>query len=179
MKKLSWLLVLAMVLSLCAVTATAEGTYAQAPMFDALVESGELPPVEERLPENPRLIHEFLDEYLDPEIGNYGGTLRFVTSSVNWDADVFIGNEESILTMQSTTSDQVDANIVESYEVNEDNTVFTFKLRKGLKWSDGTEVTMEDYRFAVEDFIFNSELTPVVAAWMRDAGTATGESLHL
>ena len=103
MKKLSWLLVLAMVLSLCAVTATAEGTYAQAPMFDALVESGELPPVEERLPENPRLIHEFLDEYLDPEIGNYGGTLRFVTSSVNWDADVFIGNEESILTMQSTT----------------------------------------------------------------------------
>ena len=156
MKKLSWLLVLAMVLSLCAVTATAEGTYAQAPMLDALVESGELPPVEERLPENPRLIHEFLDEYLDPEIGNYGGTLRFVTSSVNWDADVFIGNEESILTMQSTTSDQVDANIVESYEVNEDNTVFTFKLRKGLKWSDGTEVTMEDYRFAVEDFIFNS-----------------------
>ena len=176
MKKLSWLLVLAMVLlPLCAVTATAEGTYTQAPMFDALVESGELPPVEERLPENPCLIHEFLDEYLDPEIGNYGGTLRFVTSSVNWDADVFIGNEESILTMQSTTSDQVDANIVESYEVNEDNTVFTFKLRKGLKWSDGAEVTMEDYRFAVEDFIFNSELTPVVAAWMRDAGTAAGD----
>ena len=53
MKKLSWLLVLAMVLSLCAVTATAEGTYAQAPMLDALVESGELPPVEERLPETP------------------------------------------------------------------------------------------------------------------------------
>ena len=42
MKKLSWLLVLAMVLlPLCAVTATAEGTYTQAPMFDALVESGE------------------------------------------------------------------------------------------------------------------------------------------
>ena len=71
MKKLSWLLVLAMVLlPLCAVTATAEGTYTQAPMFDALVESGELPPVEERLPENPCLIHEFLDEYLDPEIGD-------------------------------------------------------------------------------------------------------------
>ena len=38
MKKLSWLLVLAMVLlPLCAVTASAEGTYTQAPMFDALV----------------------------------------------------------------------------------------------------------------------------------------------
>ena len=104
-------------------------------MFDALVESGELPPVEERLPENPCLIHEFLDEYLDPEIGNFGGTLRFVTNSVNWDADVFVGMTEGLLTMQSSNSDQVDPNIVESYEANEDNTVFTFKLRKGLKLS--------------------------------------------
>ena len=176
MKKLSWLLVLAMVLlPLCAVTASAEGTYTQAPMFDALVESGELPPVEERLPENPCLIHEFLDEYLDPEIGNFGGTLRFVTNSVNWDADVFVGMTEGLLTMQSSNSDQVDPNIVESYEVNEDNTVFTFKLRKGLKWSDGTEVTMEDFRFAIENFVFNEELTPVIAAWMRDAGTAAGD----
>ena len=151
MKKLSWLLVLAMVLlPLCAVTATAEGTYTQAPMFDALVESGELPPVEERLPENPCVLKEFLDEYLEPEVGNYGGTLRFVTNGVNWDADVFVGASEGLLTMQSSNSDVIDPNVVEAYEVNEDNTVFTFTLRKGLKWSDGEEVTMEDFRFAIE-----------------------------
>ena len=44
MKKLSWLLVLAMLLSMCAFSASAEGEYTQAPMFDELVESGELPP---------------------------------------------------------------------------------------------------------------------------------------
>jgi len=35
MKKLSWLLVLAMLLSMCAFSASAEGEYTQAPMFDA------------------------------------------------------------------------------------------------------------------------------------------------
>ena len=49
MKKLSWLLVLAMVVSLFAMTASAEGDYTQAPMLDAAVEAGELPPVAERL----------------------------------------------------------------------------------------------------------------------------------
>ena len=62
MKKLSWLLIMAMLISMFAFTASAEGEYAQAPMFDALVESGELPPVEERLPEVPRVAKEILDE---------------------------------------------------------------------------------------------------------------------
>ena len=175
MKKLSWLLVLAMALSMFAVTASAEGEYAQSPIFDAAVEAGELPPVEERLPETPRIAKEILDEYLDQEIGNYGGTLRLVTSVVNWDADGFIGMNEAFLTMESANSDVITPNIVESFEANEDNTVFTFKIRKGLKWSDGVEVTMEDFKFGIEDYVFNEELTPVVAAYMRDGGTAEGE----
>ena len=100
MKKLSWLLVLAMLVSMFAISASAEGDYSQAPMLDAAVEAGELPPVEERLPENPRIVKEIIDEYLDMEIGNYGGTLRLVTSVVNWDADGFIGNNEALLTIK-------------------------------------------------------------------------------
>ena len=80
MKKLSLVLVLAMLLTMCSFAASAEGEYTQAPYFDAAVEAGELPPVEERLPENPCVIKEVLDEYLDQEVGNYGGTLRFATS---------------------------------------------------------------------------------------------------
>ena len=54
MKKFTALVIaLAMLATMTAFGASAEGTYAQAPMFDALVESGELAPVEERLPENP------------------------------------------------------------------------------------------------------------------------------
>ena len=66
MKKLSLFLVLAMLVSIFAFTATAEGvTYSQAPMLDAAVQAGDLPPVEERLPETPKVAHEILDEYLE------------------------------------------------------------------------------------------------------------------
>ena len=92
MKKLSLLLVLAMLLSvLAALPVSAEGAYSQSPMLDERVNNGELPPVEERLPEVPRVTHEILDEYLDYEDGSFGGTLRLVTPYVNWDSDAFIG----------------------------------------------------------------------------------------
>ena len=45
MKKMSLLLVLAMVVSMLTFTESAEGTYTQSPWFDAAVEAGELPPV--------------------------------------------------------------------------------------------------------------------------------------
>ena len=174
MKKLSWLLVLAMLVSFSAFTASAEGTYTQSPLLDEAVSAGTLPPVEERLPENPKISDEILPEYLDYTCGNYGGTLRLVTKVVDWDADGFVGNNEALLTCESTNSGTITPNIVESYTANDDNTVFTFTLRKGLKWSDGVDVTMEDFEFAINNFVFNTELTPVVASWMRDGGTADG-----
>ena len=176
MKKLALILTFAMLLSMCAFTGSAEGAYNEAPMLAQRVEAGELPPVEERLPENPRIAHEILDEYLDYECGNYGGTMRLITKAVNWDADVFVGNDEALLTMASANSGDVTPNVVEDYQVNDDQTEFTFTIRKGLKWSDGEEVTMEDYRFGVEDFVLNQELTPVVAAYMRDGGTSAGDT---
>ncbi len=178
-KRLSMLLVAAMLLTTFAfIPASAEtATYAQAPMLDERVNTGVLPPVEERLPDNPKLINESSPEALEYEIGAYGGTIQTVTASVNWDGDVFIGLTENILNMVDSNSDEITPNLVEEYTVNEDSTEFTFKIRKGLKWSDGTEVTMEDYRFAVEDYVFNEALTPVVPAMFRDGGSAQGEPM--
>ncbi len=175
MKKLSWLVVLAMLVSVMTFTASAEGTYSQSPMLDEAVANGELPAVEERLPEVPKIADEILPEYLDYESGSYGGTLRLITKVVNWDADGFVGNNEALLTCESTNSGIITPNVVESYSANEDNSVFTFTLRKGLKWSDGVEVTMEDFEFAINHFVFNEELTPVVGYWLRDGGRADGQ----
>ena len=175
MKKLSLLLVLAMVATLFTFAASAEGEFTQSPWLDAKVESGELPPVEERLPENPASPHDMTSEDLDLEVGNYGGTLRTISSATDWSDDVFIGMTENLLTAESVNSGIYDANIVEEYEVSDDCKEFTFKLRKGLKWSDGVEVTMEDFEFCVNNFIFNAELTPTIAAYMRDAGSAGGD----
>lgn len=38
----------------------------------------------------------------------------------------------------------------ESWEFNEDGTVLTFHLRQGLKYSDGSPLTAENYRYAIE-----------------------------
>ena len=174
MKKLFWLLVLAMLISMFTISASAEGEYAQSPMLDAAVEAGELPPVEERLPEVPKLSSEMLDEHFEWEIGKYGGTMKHVTDDVNWDADVFVACDEALFTCASANSGEVTPNLLEDVQINEDNTEFIFKLRKGLKWSDGTEVTMEDFRFTIEDFIFNTTLTPVVSNLMRAGSSPDG-----
>ena len=170
-KTVSILVMIAMLLGMFAMTASAEGDYTQAPMFDALVEAGELPPVEERLPDVPAVnTYDYAEENLEMEIGTYGGTARFSFSSVNWNPDVFIAMDENILSMQGINSNVITPNMVEEYTMSDDYTTFTFKLRKGLKWSDGTEVVMEDFAFTVEHVIFNEELTPVISTWMTRGG---------
>ncbi|MGI6238439.1 MAG: ABC transporter substrate-binding protein [Christensenellales bacterium] len=167
MRKLSILLVLAFVLSGLPVVAGAEVAYSEAPMLAARVESGDLPPVEERLPVNPRTAdNDFNAEELAFEIGTYGGTLRMVFAQVNWNPDVFVGMTENLLSMQSMNSEVIEPNLVEAYEISDDLTTYTFTLRDGLKWSNGVDVTMDDVKFAVEHFIFHEELTPTIASWM-------------
>lgn len=176
MKKLAMFLVRVMLTGAMCFGASAETIeYTQSPILDALVESGELPPVEQRLPDEPKLVYEASEEYLTYEIGKYGGTLRLVTSSVAWSSDCFIGLNEALMTMPSSNSDEILPNIVASCEVENENMEFVFTLRNGLKWSDGTEVTMEDFRFAIENFVFNQELNPSIASWMLDGGSYTGE----
>ena len=81
MRKLALVLALLMLVGACPSVASAQAAaYAQSPILDEAVSSGELPPVEERLPDEPKLLHEILDEYVDLEIGNYGGTLHGVTT---------------------------------------------------------------------------------------------------
>ncbi len=53
-------------------------------------------------------------------------------------------------------------NVAESWTVNPEATEYTFKLRKGMKWSDGKPFTADDIVFWANDVINNKELTPAV-----------------
>ncbi len=178
MKKLSLLLALAMVLSMCAYTGSAEGEFGEAPMLTALVEAGELPAVEDRLPVTPKVADELSAEFVDLVAGIYGGTLRTETTSVNWNPHIFMGEDENLLTQIDMTSGVITPNIVESYEVNEDFTEFTFTLRNGLKWSDGVDVTMEDFEFCINDFLFHTELNPVLGTTYRTGNSPSGTPMN-
>ena len=162
----------------------AAGRYHESPMLAALVASGDLPPVDERLPEVPFVVGQGVlieDEYLDFEIGEFGGTLRLVHDRVGWNPDVFImGNEPLVMAPTGDISVKgIRGNILHSYEVSDDNRVFTFRMREGLKWSDGMPVTMDDVLFAYEDVLKNEQITASVPGWLRAGNKRDGEPMTL
>lgn len=125
-------------------------------MLAAKVEAGELPPVDERLPENPRVI-----KGLTPEQGVYGGELRvgFVGSSPEWGAFLYVAAWEHLVQWKPDFSGY-EPNLAESIEVSDDVTEYTFHLRKGIKWSDGEPFTADDIMFYIEDVMFDPDLSP-------------------
>lgn len=161
----------------------ADGKYRQSPYLDEQVASGDLPPVEDRLPTTPLVVVPgIVSEVEDlPElaIGEYGGVMRFAHPNPDWNPDVFIMLNENVLAAPGIGVTGIYGNVVESYEVNDDNTVFTFNLREGLKWSDGEPVTTADVAFAHQDVLLNEILTPGVPSKFRAAGSPTGEPMTL
>ncbi len=65
------------------VTATpVPSKYHEAPELTELVKAGKLPPVDERLPLEPKLTNEIPPDQLKYEIGRYGGTIRTATMTI-------------------------------------------------------------------------------------------------
>ncbi len=153
-------------------------TFNEAPMLAEKVASGELPPVEDRLPDDPFVVGPgvlIVEEDLDWEVGTYGGTLQTANPQPDWQPDLFIMANEPLLLAPGISAEGVMPNIVSEFSSNEDNTVFEFTLRTGLKWSDGEPVSTEDVRFVFEDVYGNPEITPVFPAKFRSGGDPTGE----
>lgn len=127
------------------------GPLKESPLLAEKVAAGELPPVEERVPEDPLVIMPA------DRIGTFGGTLRdahrgrfgFLEDLLNEFPLTYSSDMQEIL-----------PNIFQSWEVSDDATTFTFKLRKGMKWSDGEPFTTADFMFWYEDIALNEELRP-------------------
>ena len=133
----------------------AASPYKESPMLAELVKAGQLPPIEQRLPENPYVVRPgslISEKYLNLKVGTYGGVMKLAQESPSGDPHIFIGCNEYLLQSPDCFDfdTRIEGGVLEGWEANEDNTVFMFKLRKGLKWSDGEPVTMDDVRFAWE-----------------------------
>ncbi len=137
-------------------------SFGEAPPLRSLVEAGELPPVEERLPKNPLVIH-------PPErTGPYGG---------NW--NVFATGPEDISAMTGITYEtlirwdplqqELLPNLAVDWEVRDDGRTYVFELREGVRWSDGEPFTSKDILFWYEQVLSNPDLTPAPhRAFIRD-----------
>ncbi|MCC9077010.1 ABC transporter substrate-binding protein [Litorilinea aerophila] len=135
--------------------APAQGSsrYGEAPMLQELVNAGQLPPVEERLPVSPLVVP------VVEEIGQYGGDWRRVWLGPSDAYGIWRLRHEKLLSW-SPDSSHVIANVAESWEINDDATEFTIHLREGIRWSDGEPFTADDMMFWYEAQL-NEELTPV------------------
>ena len=136
-------------------------TFNEAPTLAAMVASGELPPVDERLPEEPLVIQ------TTDSIGKYGGTLR----------SAWVGNPNlaglvhSSLLYHDTEGGTAIPWVAKDYTVSNGGKTFTFFLRKGMKWSDGAPLTADDIIFWYEDIQSNKDLTPNPSTWFKVALT--------
>jgi len=138
------------------------------PQLAEQVAAGELPPLSERLPDNPMVV-----EPLE-EIGRYGGQLILLGLHEVVDVNTTIGYENLVRWKPGIetdlTADQVIPNVAESVEVGADGAEYTFRLRKGMKWSDGEPFTADDILFWYTSVASNRELTPVPIDWLAVDG---------
>ena len=123
-------------------------TYHESPDLADLVAAGELPNVDERLPADPLVLSPL------NEIGQYGGTVRtFYSWEGHW-AECMYGH--SPLRWIEDGLD-IAPGMCSSWDTNADNSEWTLVFRRGLKWSDGEPVTVDDVIFWWEDMVLNAD----------------------
>ena len=120
--------------------AAQEMMYSQAPMLDDMG----LPPVEERLPSNPRVIPVF------EEIGEHGGTWRRGfkgRADMQGPAKLFYAFGLHFQYTADLSSVIIVPGLYDEWSQNDDSTEYTFHMREGMKWSDGHPFTTTDVQF--------------------------------
>lgn len=118
--------------------------YKESPVLHSDIDAGMIPTVEERIPKNPLLIQN------DSSVGIYGGTWSIPIREVkNKGRLVSILGYENLISWDPEWT-KVIPNIAQSWSVNDDSTVYTFKLRDGIRWSDGELFSVDDILFYFE-----------------------------
>jgi peptide/nickel transport system substrate-binding protein len=152
----------AVTLAFCAaaIVPGAASAYQEAPSLNALVKAGKLPAVDQRLPAAPRVLTPI------EEVGQYGGVWR---TGMRGGGDkswlLRIVGYEPLVAWDRAWTGNVIPNVAESFSVNPAGDEFTFKLRRGMKWSDGKPFGVDDIEFFVNDVMHNRELMRNVPPW--------------
>lgn len=96
---------------------------------------------------------------------------------------VLINCFEGLVTYDETGS--LVGGSAESWDISDDGLVYTFHLRDGLKWSDGTPLTAQDFLYSIQRVLTPAtaaQYVSMVTGYVKNAqefydGTATAEDL--
>ena len=121
-------------------------------MLSDLVARGALPPVSQRLPEHPLVIRPIAT------IGRYGGTIqRALTGDVIQKTGITKTLSENLLGYHRPLPDSIELNLAEGFEFADDGKTIVFRIRKGVRWSDGVPFTVDDILFWYQDLALDAE----------------------
>ncbi len=140
-------------------------TLKEAPELAALVQQGKLPPVAQRIGQDPLVVQPLT-------IGKYGGTMHKVVfgAGVNDLSVARFMTGGAPLLLWDYEWKTIKPNIARSFTVSPDNTSITVQLRRGMKWSDGEPFTADDIIFWKDDILDNEEIHPGLSADITIAG---------
>ena len=163
-------------------------SYGEPAYVTAMVEAGELPPVEERLPENPQVI---LESGMSAGLGVYGGVWRDFSAvptagwnlcarqTQGWFGINYIYGESLVKSgPMFLRHDNLEPlpNLATDWEWSEDGTQLVMNIIRGAKWSDGAPFGVHDILFTWEHIILDEN----VNSWTnRSTWQVDGEDISL
>jgi ABC-type dipeptide/oligopeptide/nickel transport system permease component/ABC-type transport system substrate-binding protein len=116
----------------------------EAPLLAELVKEGRLPPVVERAGAEPVVLE-------GPDgIGRYGGAWRRLANSYDDIKTITWRMSGANLVRWSPQGYPIVPHVAKSWEVSDDQRVYTFTLRRGMRWSDGHPFTSSDIAYWYE-----------------------------
>ncbi len=154
------------------VVSAQEMQYKEAPTLDALVASGELPPVADRLPVNPRVV-----EPVD-SVGVYGGIWHRAWRGVS-DFHAF-GRiiYDPVLRWPRDPAGTIQPGLADEWNFSDDGKALTLHFREGLKWSDGVPFTVDDVLFWWDAIETDTNVTAAIHnEWMVGGEPMTLEKI--
>lgn len=80
------------------------------------------------------------------------------------------------LTKSSADGTSIEPCLAESWEVSDDQMTYTFHIREGLKFSDGSDVTAEDWQYSLDRYLNASESPWIGMVSMIDSAEATDDT---
>ncbi len=149
-------------------------TYTENPLFADDVNAGNLPPVAERLPEQPLIVLPY------ESCGSYGGTIEGTSRAPTSGTSDILSWRQANLVRIADDLQTIVPNVARSWTWAEDYKSITFELRAGHKWSDGEPFTADDVVFFFEDIIQNKELNPeTTAEWGANVHAKAIDETHV
>ena len=129
------------------------GPYIEPPGLRQQVAAGTLPPLTRRLPARPSIVS-FRGTAGRP--GRHGGTLTMLMARARDTRMAVVYGYARLVAWDRRYRLRPD--ILERFEVKEGR-IFTFRLRRGHRWSDGAPFTSDDFRYWWEQVVHNEVLS--------------------